>query len=99
MQMLTVSKVNLDEIRSHNKELSDGLLNNPFEHSQAFDAALKRVITALPNRPPIESSDDVVRLGLRLLNPVMSRTSLTSGRCITVPSSAALANMPAILEH
>lgn len=75
MQTLTVSKVNLDEIRSHNKELSDGLLNNPFEHSQAFDAALKRVITALPNRPPIESSDDVVRLGLRLLNPVMSRTS------------------------
>ncbi|KAI4249568.1 MAG: hypothetical protein L6R42_008930, partial [Xanthoria sp. 1 TBL-2021] len=60
MQMLTVSKVNLDEIRSHNKELSDGLLNNPFEHSQAFDAALKRVITALPNRPPIESSDDVM---------------------------------------
>lgn len=73
--MLTMSQVSLDEIRSHNKELSDGLLNNPFEHSQAFDAALKRVITAIPNRPPIESSDDVVRLDLRLLNPIMGRTS------------------------
>lgn len=71
--MLTMSKVNLDEIRSHNKELSDGLLNNPFEHSQAFDAALKRVITAIPNRPPIESSDDVVRLGPQLLSRVMGR--------------------------
>ncbi|KAI4229091.1 MAG: hypothetical protein L6R36_001153 [Xanthoria steineri] len=57
LRRLTVS---LDEIRSHNRELSDGLLNHPFEHSQAFDAALKRVITAIPNRPPIESSDDVM---------------------------------------
>lgn len=73
--MLTMSKVSLDEIRSHNRELSDGLLNHPFEHSQAFDAALKRVITAIPNRPPIESSDDVVRLDLELLNPIMGRTS------------------------
>lgn len=73
--MLTMSKVSLDEIRSHNKELSDGLLNNPFGHSQAFDAALKRVITAIPNRPPIESSDDVVRLDLEMFNPIMGRTS------------------------
>ncbi len=68
MQSLIKSKVNLDEIRSHNRELSDGLLNNPFDHSQAFDEALKRVISAIPNRPPIESSDKIVRLALRIFD-------------------------------
>ncbi|KAL8983895.1 MAG: hypothetical protein Q9205_001980 [Flavoplaca limonia] len=57
MRRLTV---NLDEIRSHNRELSDGLLNNPFEHSQAFDAALKNVVCEIPNRPPAESAADVM---------------------------------------
>ena len=68
MQTLIKFKVNLDEIRSHNRELSDGLLNNPFDHSQAFDEALKRVISAIPNRPPIESSDKIVRLALRVFD-------------------------------
>ena len=53
--------VNLDEIRTHNRELADGLLQSPFDFCQAFDEALHQVITALPNRPPKESSKDVVR--------------------------------------
>lgn len=52
--------VNLDEIRSHNRELADGLLNSPFDYSQVFDQALKNVVIALPNRPPKESSPDAM---------------------------------------
>lgn len=52
--------VNLDEIRTHNRELADGLLQAPFDFSQAFDQALKNTIIALPNRPAREASDDVV---------------------------------------
>ncbi|KAI4162271.1 MAG: hypothetical protein LQ342_004140 [Letrouitia transgressa] len=57
MRRLTV---NLDEIRSHNRELADGLLQSPFDFSQAFDQALKNVIIALPNRPAIESAQDAI---------------------------------------
>ncbi|MCJ1294561.1 MCM DNA helicase complex subunit [Xylographa carneopallida] len=52
--------VSLDEIREHNRTLADGLLQTPFDFSQAFDQALKRVITTLPNRTAKESSDDVM---------------------------------------
>ena len=52
--------VSLDEIRTHNRQLADGLLQAPFDYSQAFDQALKNIIVALPNRPARESSDDVV---------------------------------------
>ena len=52
--------VSLDEIRTHNRQLADGLLQTPFDFSQAFDQALKNTIVALPNRPAREASDDVV---------------------------------------
>lgn len=57
---LTEMQVNLDDIRSHNRELADDLLNTPFDLSQAFDQALKNVVIALPNRPLKESSPDAV---------------------------------------
>ena len=52
--------VSIDEIRSHNRELADGLLNQPFDFSQAFDRALKDVIKTLPSRPASETQDDVM---------------------------------------
>ncbi|KAL1970691.1 hypothetical protein VTN77DRAFT_4335 [Rasamsonia byssochlamydoides] len=51
--------VSIDEIRAHNRELADGLLNSPFDYTQAFDKALKEVIKTLPNRPARETADDV----------------------------------------
>ncbi|RJE22115.1 hypothetical protein PHISCL_05554 [Aspergillus sclerotialis] len=51
--------VSIDEIRSHNRELADGLLTQPFDYSQAFDRALKDVIKTLPGRPSRETDDDV----------------------------------------
>ena len=38
------------------------LLQAPFDFSQAFDQALKKIVVALPNRPSKESSDDTVRV-------------------------------------
>ncbi|KAF3394182.1 DNA replication licensing factor mcm3 [Penicillium rolfsii] len=56
LRRLTVS---LDEIRAHNRELSDGLCMSPFDYSQAFDHALKEVVKRLPNRPEKEKLDEV----------------------------------------
>ena len=44
------------------KKLTEGnsLLQAPFDYSDAFDRALKNVVSALPNRPAKESSQDVV---------------------------------------
>ncbi|KAJ5157174.1 DNA replication licensing factor mcm3 [Penicillium canariense] len=56
LRRLTVS---IDEIRAHNRELSDGLCMSPFDYSQAFDHALKEVVKRLPNRPEKEKLDEV----------------------------------------
>jgi DNA replication licensing factor MCM3 len=52
--------VNLDEIRSHNRELADGLLDHPFDYVPAFDQALKNIVTAIPNRRAEETNEDAV---------------------------------------
>ncbi|KAI9714250.1 MAG: MCM DNA helicase complex subunit [Chrysothrix sp. TS-e1954] len=52
--------VSLDEIRSHDRELADGLLNNPFDYALAFNQALKNVVATLPNRPPKETAEDTM---------------------------------------
>ncbi|KAI4096292.1 MAG: hypothetical protein LQ344_001118 [Seirophora lacunosa] len=57
MRRLTV---NLDEIRTHNRGLADGLLHTPFDFSQEFDQALKNIVGALPNRPQAEASPDIM---------------------------------------
>ncbi|KAI4615376.1 uncharacterized protein J4E87_009269 [Alternaria ethzedia] len=57
LRRLTVS---IDEIRSHNRELADGLLNSPFEFTEAFDRALKDVVRTFTDRPKSETGDDVV---------------------------------------
>ncbi|KAK4947653.1 MCM DNA helicase complex subunit [Elasticomyces elasticus] len=50
--------VSIDDIRSHSRELADGLLYKPFDYSLAFDAALKNIIGTIPNRPPFEQDED-----------------------------------------
>ncbi|KAK4553775.1 MCM DNA helicase complex subunit [Recurvomyces mirabilis] len=57
LRRLTVS---IDEIRSHNREIADGLLNNPFDYSQAFDRALKDVVKTLGNRPVHETAEETM---------------------------------------
>ncbi|KAF2786518.1 MCM-domain-containing protein, partial [Melanomma pulvis-pyrius CBS 109.77] len=55
LRRLTVS---LDEIRTHSKELADGLLNEPFDFVEAFDRALKDVVATFPDRPKTETASD-----------------------------------------
>ena len=50
--------VSIDEIRSHNRELANGLLNEPFAFVEAFDNALKKVVETFPDRPKHERSED-----------------------------------------
>lgn len=52
--------VSIDDIRRHNRELADGLINQPFDFVGAFDRALKNVVKTFPDRPKSETSDDVV---------------------------------------
>lgn len=47
LRRLTVS---IDEIRSHSREMADGLLNQPFDYSQAFDRALYNIVQTLRSR-------------------------------------------------
>ncbi|USW50197.1 Putative mini-chromosome maintenance protein [Septoria linicola] len=47
LRRLTVS---IDEIRQHSREIADGLLNQPFDWSQAFDRALFNIVQTLRNR-------------------------------------------------
>jgi DNA replication licensing factor MCM3 len=53
-------QVSLDEIRSHNRELAEGLLNEPFDFVEAFDHALKDVVQTFTDRPKAETGPDVV---------------------------------------
>ncbi|KAG8627212.1 hypothetical protein KVT40_004695 [Elsinoe batatas] len=57
LRRLTVS---IDEIRTHSREMADGLLNQPFDFSQAFDRALKNVVNTIPDRPKHETADDTM---------------------------------------
>ena len=52
--------VSIDEIRSHNRELADGLLYAPFDFYPCFDKALGDVIRTLPDRAPHETSEETV---------------------------------------
>ncbi|KAG9688619.1 DNA replication licensing factor mcm3, partial [Aureobasidium melanogenum] len=52
--------VSLDEIRQHSTEMAEGILNQPFDFSQAFDRAVKNIVNALPGRPPHETDPDTM---------------------------------------
>ena len=52
--------VSIDEIRSHNPELAEGLLYHPFDFVQAFDEALKKIVSTIPNATPQQTSEDVM---------------------------------------
>jgi DNA replication licensing factor MCM3 len=52
--------VSIDEVRSHNAELAEGLLLHPFDFAQAFDQALKNIVAAIPNATPKQTSEDTM---------------------------------------
>lgn len=52
--------VSLDDLRSHNRELAEGILFEPFDYSVAFDQALKNIIDTLPNRAAFETDEETM---------------------------------------
>lgn len=51
--------VSLDEIRAHSREMADGVLNQPFDWSAAFNEALKHVVQAVGTRRKEEVAETV----------------------------------------
>ena len=88
--------VSIDEIRTHSRELADGLLNQPFDYSQAFDRALKNIVNTLGNRPAFETAEETV--GQTAINCKEHRTNATT-RCTTAHTLAVSVNLLAILAH
>ncbi|KAI5779311.1 DNA replication licensing factor mcm3 [Geopyxis carbonaria] len=52
-------QISIDEIRAHNSELAQGLLNEPFEYLQALDTALKQVAKSINNGKVIIDDDSM----------------------------------------
>ena len=68
--------VNIDHVRDHSAEMADGLLNDPFDFTVAFNHALKEIVKTLPQARPDQTDADVLyycawagSFGLNSCNP------------------------------
>ena len=52
--------VSIDDVRAHNVELAEGLLQQPFDFALAFDRALHEVVSSLPNTTQKQTSEDTM---------------------------------------
>ena len=52
--------VNIDELRSYNADLAEGMLNSPFDYAQAFDQALKNIVASIPGATPKQTDEDTM---------------------------------------
>ena len=52
--------VSIDDIRSHSRELADGILFKPFDFAPCFDHALKQIINTLPDRTARETDEETM---------------------------------------
>ncbi|KAI9745811.1 MAG: MCM DNA helicase complex subunit [Claussenomyces sp. TS43310] len=52
--------ISIDEIRSHNSELAEGLLLHPFDYAQTFDRALKNIVKIIPNATKKQTDQDTM---------------------------------------
>lgn len=52
--------VSIDDIRSHSRELAEGLLFKPFDYTPCFDHALKNIIGTLPDRTAKETDEETM---------------------------------------
>ncbi|KAK7998161.1 NAD(P)-binding protein [Apiospora arundinis] len=68
--------VDIDLVRDHNPEMAEGLLNDPFDFTLAFNHALKEIVKTLPQARPDQTDADVLyycafagSFGLHACNP------------------------------
>lgn len=52
--------VSIDDIRTHSRELADGVLFKPFDFAPCFDHALKKIIETLPDRSARETDEETM---------------------------------------
>ena len=52
--------VNLDHVRNHNEELAQGILEQPFDYTFAFNHALKKIVETIGTARPDQTAQDVV---------------------------------------
>ncbi|KAM5438568.1 MCM DNA helicase complex subunit [Microsporum ferrugineum] len=50
--------ISIDEIRAHSPELAKGLLTSPFAYCQAFDEALREIVTTIASQPRRDETDE-----------------------------------------
>ncbi|KAF5539912.1 minichromosome maintenance 3 [Fusarium phyllophilum] len=68
--------VNLDHVRNHSPDLAQGLLQQPFNFTLAFDQALKNIVQTIPQARPDQTAKDTIyycawagSFGLNACNP------------------------------
>lgn len=68
--------VNLDHVRDHSTDLAQGILQQPFDYSLAFNHALKEIVQAMPQARPDQTARDTIyycawagSFGLNACNP------------------------------
>lgn len=68
--------VNVDHVRDHNAELAQGILQEPFDFSLAFNHALKKIVETIPQARPDQTARDTIyycawagSFGLNACNP------------------------------
>ena len=68
--------VNLDHVRNHNSELAQGILQEPFDYTLAFNHALKKIVETIPQARPDQIARDTIyycawagSFGLNACNP------------------------------
>lgn len=68
--------VNLDHVRDHNPDLAQGILQQPFDFSLAFNHALKKIVETIPQARPDQIANDTIyycawagSFGLNSCNP------------------------------
>ncbi|KAG6028071.1 hypothetical protein E4U41_000780 [Claviceps citrina] len=52
--------VDLDRVRDHSSDLAEGILNEPFDFSLAFNHALKKIIETIPQARPDQTARDTI---------------------------------------
>lgn len=68
--------VNLDHLRDHSADLAQGILLTPFDHTLAFNHALKKIVETIPQARPDQTARDTIyycawagSFGLNACNP------------------------------
>ncbi|KYK59657.1 hypothetical protein DCS_00791 [Drechmeria coniospora] len=52
--------VSMNHVRDHNKDLAEGILQQPFDYTLAFNHALKKIVETIPQARPDQTARDTI---------------------------------------